>query len=879
MSKSLAEQLAELPPEDRAAVLAELDPESLQWDADFWLRPEQIPPRNDEWGIFLALAGRGWGKSRAASEWLREKAKITKYGQLRMAIVTRIAADARDVMTEGTALALDTEVATPEGFTPIGDIKVGDYVMGADGKPTLVTWCSPVSNDRPCYRIEFSNGEVFTADAEHKWLTTFVSPLRDGSRPKKVRTTLELANLTLKDKRSGQRRYWVDRAQALRLPNADLVVPPYTLGYWLGDGTSKAGEITTMDADEVLAGIRADGFEPRPHGFNGARHGNLKLGDEETLQIIEALKVPYQGQIRDLAEKYRVHPQTIGNIKHGRRKPKKFRHSRTHEKALVYGVPKLRGGLLALGVVRNKHIPSEYLRASYDQRMALLRGLMDSDGGVSARGQAEFSNVNKQLAYDVLDLCATLGIKASMTFKPANPGKNTQATYRVRFECQGLEVATVDRKKARTSKGKGALRNERIYIESVTETKSVPVRCISVDNEDHLFLIGRKLVPTHNSGILEVSPPSERPEYQPSKRKLTWPNGNTALLFSSEEPALLRGPQFHYAVADEFAAWRQIPDEVGMTAWDNLRIATRLGDNPQVFIATTPKKVQNLKDLLKEASENPKKIVVRKGSTMDNASNLAESYIDGIFGVYEGTKLGRQELYGDMLDDIEGALFSQNNIDQFRASTVPIGTPLKIVGVDPTVAEKPGDECGIVVMASSADRDLYKRQAWVLEDATVHGSPDVWAKRVVDTARKWGAPVVAEKNQGGAMIRNAIQAIDPTIPVFEVWSKQGKALRAEPIALVYEQGRIHHLGYFAELEDQMVTWEPEVARKSKSPDRLDALVLAATALMILPPKGFGGGVLKATSPARHKLPQTRASSARGSGRRAAVYGVDLRRRR
>lgn len=388
----------------------------------------------------------------------------------------------------------------------------------------------------------------------------------------------------------------------------------------------------------------------------------------------------------------------------------------------------------------------------------------------------------------------------------------------------------------------------------------------------------RDVIVQGESGILAVSPPSERPEYQPSLRKLTWPNGNTALCFTSEEPSTLRGPQFHYAFADEFAAWRQIPDEVGMTAWANLRIATRLGRNPQIFVATTPKRVQSLKDLLKEADEKPGKVVIRKGSTMDNASNLAEAYMDGILGVYDGTKLGRQELYGEMLDDIEGALFSQGTIDDYRATTIPVGTPLKVVGVDPTVAEKPGDECGIVVMASTADRDLFKRQAWVLEDATVHGAPDVWAKRVVDTARKWGAPVVAEKNQGGALIRNAIQAIDPTIPVHEVWSKQGKALRAEPVALIYEQGRVHHLGYFAELEDQMTTWEPEAARKTKSPDRLDALVLAATALMVLPPKGFGGGVLQARVP-RGSLPPTRA--ARGgasSGRRAAVYGVNLKRR-
>lgn len=379
-----------------------------------------------------------------------------------------------------------------------------------------------------------------------------------------------------------------------------------------------------------------------------------------------------------------------------------------------------------------------------------------------------------------------------------------------------------------------------------------------------------------DSGLLAVSPPSERPEYQPSKRKITWPNGNTCLLFTSDEPSQLRGPQFHYAVADEFAAWRQLPDEVGMTAWANLRIATRLGSNPQIFIATTPRRVQTLRDLLKEAGESEGKIVISRGSTMDNAGNLSEAYMDGILGIYGGTKLGRQELYGEMLDNVEGALFSTDNFDKYRTNGVPLGLPLRVVGVDPTVAERPGDECGIVVMASTGERDLFKRQAYVLEDATVQGPPDVWARRAAETAKKWQAPIVAEKNQGGALIRNAIQAIDPTIPVYDVWSKQGKVLRAEPISLVYEQGRIHHLGYFAELEDQMSTFDAELGKRQKSPDRLDALVLAATALLVLPPKGFHGGHLQARSPAQRRLPS--AGRPGGSGKRAAIYGVDFRRR-
>lgn len=379
-----------------------------------------------------------------------------------------------------------------------------------------------------------------------------------------------------------------------------------------------------------------------------------------------------------------------------------------------------------------------------------------------------------------------------------------------------------------------------------------------------------------DSGVLAVHPPSERPEYFASKRLLKWPNGNTALLFTADEPDQLRGPNFHYSWGDEFAAWKNIPDASGLTAFDNMRIATRLGEHPQICLTTTPKRVDSVRDLLKEA-EDDGTVVITRGKTSDNEGNLSEAYIKGIYGIYEGTRLARQELSGEMLDDVEGALWAQDLIDQFRANTVPIGAPLKVVGVDPTVAESPNDECGIVVASCTAERDLYMRQAWILEDATIHGSPEQWARRVVETARKWGAPVVAEKNQGGALIRNAIHQIDSSIPVFEVWSKQGKHLRAEPIALAYEQGRVHHLGFFAEMESQMTQWIPGETRKS--PDRVDALVFALTAMLVTPPKGFGGGVLTAKSVAHRKLPPMRPSSGSGSGRRAAVFGAGIGKRR
>lgn len=369
----------------------------------------------------------------------------------------------------------------------------------------------------------------------------------------------------------------------------------------------------------------------------------------------------------------------------------------------------------------------------------------------------------------------------------------------------------------------------------------------------------RDVIVEGESGIINVSAPSERPHYEPSKRRLTWPNGNTATLFTADEPDGLRGPQCHYAWADELAAWRQTPDAAGMTSWDNLRVSARLGSNPQIIATTTPKRVPILYSLIAEA-EKTGRVIISKGSTLDNAGNLSEAYLQAITGVYQGTRLAAQELYGEMLDDVEGALWTIDLIEKTRQGLLPPTAPLRVIGVDPSVAENPRDECGIVVCASTLESELYKRQAWVLEDATVHGSPEVWANKVVEMARRWSCPVVAEVNQGGALVRNAINAIDPSVKVLEVHSKHGKSLRAEPVVLAYEQERVHHIGYLVDLESQMTAWIP--GETKNSPDRVDALVHALTALLIKPPPGFTGGRLTAKSHSARRLPPTRPGGGR-----------------
>jgi phage terminase large subunit-like protein len=317
------------------------------------------------------------------------------------------------------------------------------------------------------------------------------------------------------------------------------------------------------------------------------------------------------------------------------------------------------------------------------------------------------------------------------------------------------------------------------------------------------------------------------------------------------------------------AAWNHIPGVDGLTAWDNAQIATRLpgrtdDERNKILTTTTPKRVPAMQDLMKREGRD---VIFTRGSTLENAGNLGEGYLKFIFGMYAGTRMEQQELHGIMLDEVEGALWSDELINSARIDYMPVGLPLKVIAVDPSMAQEPTDECGIVVCGATAQRNLTQRHAYVLEDASVHGAPEVWAKEVVRMWEYWQCPVVAEVNQGGALVKSMIHSINPAVPVIEVHARQGKAIRAEPVTLKYDQRRVHHRGWFGELEAQMTSWVP--GETKKSPDRVDALVYAITALLIKPPSLLGGGLMRAKSPAKNRLPGKIAGLPRGGGRRGA----------
>jgi predicted phage terminase large subunit-like protein len=327
------------------------------------------------------------------------------------------------------------------------------------------------------------------------------------------------------------------------------------------------------------------------------------------------------------------------------------------------------------------------------------------------------------------------------------------------------------------------------------------------------------------SGILAISPRWNRPTYEPTKRRLTWPNGAIATAYSADEAERLRGPQHDAAWCDELAAWRY-PE-----SWDMLMMGLRLGTNPRCVVTTIPKPTKLLRDLV---GREGKDVVITRGATRENAENLAPQFLESIVSRYAGTRLGRQELDGELLTDTPGALWSASVLESMRVATAP---PLQriVVAVDPSGSggEK-ADDAGIIVAGLGQDG-----QGYTLSDLSDRLAPTEWARRAIDAYRAHRADrLVAEVNYGGQMVTATIAAVDPSVPVKTITSSRGKVLRAEPIAAFFEQGRAHLVGSFPELEDQMTSFTSDYSRsRDGSPGRVDALVFALTELMLGQPLG------------------------------------------
>lgn len=330
----------------------------------------------------------------------------------------------------------------------------------------------------------------------------------------------------------------------------------------------------------------------------------------------------------------------------------------------------------------------------------------------------------------------------------------------------------------------------------------------------------RDLMIEGESGILAIAPPDFRPEYIPSQKKLVWPNGVVSHIYYGSEPEKSRGAQSDLLWCDELAKWKYPQD-----TFDNLMFGLRLGPSPRCIITTTPKPTRFLIELEKRKDPAGRlSTVVTRGSTSENRKNLSPVFISTVVSVYEGTRLGRQELDAEFLDDNPGALWKRDVIESLRVREYPALLRI-VVGVDPAVtSDSASAETGIVVAGIAANGHCY-----VLDDASLQGNPLAWATAVVRAYDKFRADrVIGEQNNGGELVEANVRTVAPRISYRGVWASRGKQTRAEPISSLYEQGKVHHVGTFPLLEDQMCDWAPDSG--DRSPDRMDALVWALTAL-------------------------------------------------
>ncbi|TXG92451.1 replicative DNA helicase [Rhodococcus rhodnii] len=422
----------------------------------------------------------------------------------------------------GKALALDTPLATPEGWTTMGDVRVGDLLIGADGAPTRVVAATDVMTDRPCYEVEFSDGTVIVADEQHQWLTDTRASRKSAqaaaagyNRSKnqrtfaEIRTTGEIAETLRCPTADARLNHSVRNAKALELPEQELLVPPYTLGAWLGDGSSACAQFTTADP-EIIMHMEAEGIHAVPSAAAALRY-TLKLPEapaKPTRDCVVCGKsfVPFTSEVRTCGRscggKARFLSDPVpaptcgrcGGPSIGLRMCQKCRNE----------VGTLQACLRTIGVLGDKHIPARYLRASESQRRSLLAGLLDTDGTVTAGGSAQFSVTSERLANDVAELVVSLGYRCQMSRKRVRGRSEESSTaYTLTFSTDDT-VFRLSRKVLTHKQRRAAVntaRSDSRFVVDVRKVDSIPVRCVEVDNADHMYVAGRAMVPTHNSTL------------------------------------------------------------------------------------------------------------------------------------------------------------------------------------------------------------------------------------------------------------------------------------------------------------------------------------------------------------------------------------------
>lgn len=835
-------------------------------------RPDQREPEGD-WFVWLILAGRGWGKG----------------------------SDIRTLVPVYTNHVLPSNLLVPgPGWKKLGDIEVGDTIFDESGRHCRVLATFDYT-PKIAYRFHFSDGTHIDVCDEHQWVTwthaerkaylrsqhevdtsrfpeewptwrvsrlatrslprdmvekalamhaeglsvrsiatelecarQALTPhvkagayierqptVRNGAVGPQIRTTQDIINTLTYGKRNDTN-HCVPTCGPLQLPEKDLFIDPWVLGFWLGDGFSRGGYVC--------------------------------CGREDIEILLERIV-------------------ECGHVVSWKKK---------ESAAWILAIEDLGKSLRFLGLLNNKHVPDDYLWGSIDQREALLRGLMDSDGHCNPEGsKVEFCNTNKDLVDAVVHLARSLGQKPVCTEGRATlDGRDCGPKWRVTWR-PTRNPFSFPRKAERVRElGTQGLRNHHRMIVKAERIDPVPMRCLTVDSPHSMFLIGEGMIPTHNtrtaaelvaekarrfpgarvalvgrtfsdvrdtmvegdSGLLSCFKQGELRggkidgAWNRSLGELYLDNGSKFSAYSSEKPWQLRGPQFHFAWGDESCFWADAhKGTTADTTWSNLTIATRLPRRGNwsldyktcIVVATTPRPVALLKvsdpQQVSPGLMQRDNVIITRGRTVDNLENLSDSYKTNVVAPLLGTQLGLQELDAEILENRDNALWRREWIEADRYNAErrdELDLVRIVVGVDPSVtSSEAADLTGIVVCA--ADR---AGNGYVLADYTMRGTPKQCMQRAVDAYHEFNADrIVAEVNNGGDYIGTVVRAVDTNVAFKAVRASRGKNTRAEPISALYEQHRVHHVGMFPQLEDEMCTWAPG---DPESPDRMDALVWA-----------------------------------------------------
>lgn len=851
--------LRSLPKEQVIEAIKTLSPEQaeeLLHEWRLWARPAQLEPEGDNWNTWLINAGRGFGKD----------------------------------------LVVTTPIRTTTGWTTIGNLKVGEYVFNHKGQPTKVT-DKYYPLPRQLVKFTFSDGCELVSSVEHEWVTWEHRDRKAWNRSQYESGPVPEDWPNWKPKR-------MVGSQRISKEEAEECIRLHSLGMSERDITKKTGKARNSFRPHIAAG-KYVGREPV------VDESFVKTRVKTTQQIIDTFtqgkrednnhSIPQCLPLEGAHKPELVDPYYLGywlgdglscachEIACGKMDEDHLLSnwpSLKHRGNLVYRRPTEECQWLRdFGLRLNKHIPETVFTASIEQRLAVLQGLMDSDGYAEA-SKVEFTSTKKCLADGVMELARSLGQKPVMYVGTATLyGKDCGPKYRVNWRpAYGINPFRMKRKADKIKFGTNMEgKNHHRMIVHWEYVPYEPTCCISVDDLDHLFLAGEGLIPTHNtragaewvreqvkagakriavitrtgndhektvvlgdSGLMSVcwkgdkdhaGKPMGLPYWSSTKKTLTWNNGAQAFFFSAEEPDALRGPQFHAIWADELASWKY--DQM---TWEMAKMTNRLkwrGRN-KFCVTTTPQSTKLIRDLIKQSNERvleggtiiPPSVVITQGSTYDNADNLTKEFISDMRASFEGTRLGRQELYAEILAENEDALWTLEMIDSCQVNLEDVPDLVRtVVAVDPaTTSNVESDSTGIVVAGVDINGVGY-----VLGDYTMKDLPEKWAAKAIALYEEFGASrIVYEKNQGGDMIRSLFEAVDPNVPLKGVHASVAKIARAEPVSALYEKGRVKHVrnpkngASLTELETQMTSFEP--FGKQKSPDRYDALVWACTEL-------------------------------------------------